>query len=195
MNLDYYGDESVDLSDNPLRFNLKGELVVQQMQFRIGDSNLFAGLRYMLLLADVGFDQLPDPPTDIGDTRDAGLAALLSSDTRDNTFTPNEGRRSALAVSYFSDSLGGDFDYAKLNASDFHYWSLRGQRVTFGLRLEYAFAEDEAPFYSLPWVSLRGIPLVAVPRQSRRDRRGRAALENRRALERARFRRTRPRGR
>jgi surface antigen Omp85-like protein len=160
VNLDYYGDETVDLSDNPLRFNLEGELVVQQMQVRIGDSNLFAGVRYMLLLADVGFDQLPDAPTEIGATKDAGLAALLSFDTRDNTFTPNEGRRSALAISYFSDSLGGDFDYAKLNASDFHYWSLRGQRVTFGLRLEYAFAEDGAPFYSLPWVSLRGIPLL-----------------------------------
>ena len=34
------------------------------------------------------------------------------------------------------------------------------QRLTFGLRLEYEFAEEEAPFYSLPWVSLRGIPML-----------------------------------
>jgi hypothetical protein len=161
LNLDYYGSEAVDLSDNPLHFNMEGEVLVQQVQFRIGDSRLFAGLRYMLLVADIGFDLLPPTfPIEIGKTNDAGLAALLDYDSRDNTFTPNQGRRAALGISVFSKSLGGDFDYAKLNASDFEYWQAFEKRLTFGLRLEYAFAEDEAPFYALPWVSLRGIPLL-----------------------------------
>jgi len=160
LNLDYYGSESVDLSDNPARFNIEGGILVQQTQFRLGDSRLFAGVRYMLLSTDVTFDVTPTFPIELGRTKDAGLAALLDYDSRDNTFTPNEGRRSALAISYFSESLGGDFDYAKLNASDFQYWQLHEQRLAFGLRLEYAFAEDEAPFYSLPWVSLRGIPIL-----------------------------------
>ncbi len=160
VNLDYYGTESVDLSDNPLRFNIEGEILVQQAQFRLGESNVFAGLRYLLLSSDVGFDIEPTVPVEVGKSQDAGLAVLLDSDTRDNTFTPNEGRSSSLAISYFSESLGGDFDYAKLNANNLQYWQLFEDRLTFGLRLEYSFAEDEAPFYSLPWVSLRGIPIL-----------------------------------
>jgi Omp85 superfamily domain len=160
VNLDYYGTESLDLSDNPVRFNIEGGVLVQQTLFRVADSHVFAGLRYMLLSADVTFDVAPSFPIAGGRTKDAGLAALLDSDTRDNTFTPNEGRSTSLALSYFSESFGGDFDYAKLNASDLQYWQLFEQRLTLGLRLEYAFAEDEAPFYSLPWVSLRGIPIL-----------------------------------
>ena len=161
VNLEYYGSEAVgDLSDNPLRFNFEGDLLVQQTQFRLGNSRLFAGLRYQLLSADVTFDVVPDHPLPLGTTTDAGLSALLDYDTRDNTFTPNEGMNFGLALSYFDESLGGDFKYAKLAAKHFQYWQLRDEHLVFGLRLEYGFADDEAPFYSLPWVSLRGIPIL-----------------------------------
>ena len=160
VNLDFYGSEGFgDLSDQPLRFNIEGEILVQQAKFRLGDSQLFAGVRYQLLTTNVTFDFIPDP-FGLGSTVDAGLAALLDYDSRDNTFTPNEGMRAGFAVSYFSESLGGDFDYAKFNAASFQYWQLNEQRLTLGLRLEYAFAEEDAPFYSEPWVSLRGIPIL-----------------------------------
>ena len=56
LNLDYYyGSEKVDLSENPLHFNLEGTLLVQQAQFRLGDSRLFAGMRYMFFVTDIGF--------------------------------------------------------------------------------------------------------------------------------------------
>jgi len=159
LNLDYYGSEKVDLSENPLHFNLEGTLLVQQAQFRLGDSRLFAGMRYMFFATDIGFDLSPPVP-EFGRTQDAGLSLLLDYDARDNTFTPNKGRSTSLAVSYFAESLGGDFDYAKVQASDFEYWQMFKQRMTFGLRLEYSYADDGAPFYSQPWVSLRGIPLL-----------------------------------
>jgi hypothetical protein len=161
VNLEYYGtDADADLSAKPLRFNIEGTLLVQQMLFRLGNSRAFAGLRYQILSGNVAFDIVPDHPLALGVANDAGLSGVLDYDTRDNTFTPNEGTKFGLMLAHFDKSLGGDFTYSKLSAKYLRYWQLREQRLTFGLRLDYDFAGDEAPFYSLPWVSLRGIPLM-----------------------------------
>ena len=160
VNLDYYGSEAFgDLSDNPLRFNIEGAILVQQANSGSVIRGCSPACDISCFTTDVTFDSLRTP-LGLGRTEDAGLAVLLDYDSRDNTFTPNKGRRAGLAVSYFSESLGGDFDYAKFNATSFQYWQLYEQRLTFGLRLEYAFAEEDAPFYSQPWVSLRGIPIL-----------------------------------
>jgi surface antigen Omp85-like protein len=160
INLDYFGTDAIDLSEHPLRFNIEGGILVQEAKFKLGDSLLFAGVRYQLLTTNVVFDVAPTVPVESGRSMDAGLGLVLDYDSRDNTFTPNEGMRAGFSISYFSEALGGDFDYAKFNAASFQYWQLNEQHLTLGLRLEYAFAEDAAPFYSEPWVSLRGIPIL-----------------------------------
>ena len=163
LNMNYYGDlggEAPADEQSGLLFNIEGSLLVQQALFRVGDSLFFAGVRYQLLSANVTFDIVPDRPIELDRTVDAGLALVLEHDTRDNMFTPNRGARSALAVSRFGSAFGGDFEYAKLDASYLKYWPLLEERVSLGMRLNYAFAEDEAPFYAVPYVSLRGVPML-----------------------------------
>ena len=161
VNLDYYGlGSSSRSSSDPLGFNIEGAMLVQQAQFRLGDTNFFAGGRYTLLSTEVGFDISPGNEVVLGATDDAGATAFINYDTRDNTFTPNRGTRANVALSYFSDSLGGDFNYSKLDITGVQYWQLNETRLTLGLRMEYHYAEEDAPFYSLPWVSLRGIPIL-----------------------------------
>lgn len=160
VNLDYYGLGSPDPNSDPLGFNIEGAILVQQAQRRLGDSDFFFGGRYMLLSTDVGFDISLDQDLVIGSTDDAGVTAFISYDTRDNTFTPNEGTSANVGLSYFSDSLGGDFNYSKFDVTGIRYWRFDEARLTLGLRAEYHYAEEDAPFYSLPWVSLRGIPIL-----------------------------------
>lgn len=160
VNLGFYGlAESSPLQSNPIDFNFEGALLVQQAEFRIGASNFFAGGRYVFLAADIGFQELSIEDLAPGRTRDAGLAAFINYDTRDNTFTPERGTNASIALSVQSDSLGGDFDYQKLDLKGLQYWQLFEDRLILGLRTEYRFASDDAPFYSLPWISLRGVPI------------------------------------
>lgn len=164
VNLGYYGlSDSSPLREDPLDFNLEGTILVQGAQVRLGDSNFFAGGRLTLLSADVGFDVMPDEDLVIGSTADAGLTALIDYDSRDNSFTPSRGTSASIAVSYFTDSLGGDFNYQKLDLKGIHYWEIQDERLSLGIRMEYHYASDGVPFYSLPWVALRGIPIFRYP--------------------------------
>jgi hypothetical protein len=161
VNLGYYGLGSPNGSrDDPLDFNLEGSLLVQQAAFQLGDSNFFAGGRFTFLAADTTFEVSPEEAIPLGTTDDAALTAFIDFDTRDNTFTPSRGTSVSVAVSYASDALGGDFDYGKLDVNGLQYWQLFDERLTLGLRAEYHYAADGAPFYALPWVSLRGVPIL-----------------------------------
>jgi hypothetical protein len=160
-NLSYYGLGSGGRTrEDPLDFNIEGSLLIQQAAFRLGNSNFFLGGRFQYLTSDTAFDVSPNEAIALGATDDAGLAAFIDYDTRDNTFTPNRGTSATIAASYFSDKLGGDFSYNKVDVKGLQYWQLLDERLTLGLRTEYHYAADGAPFYSLPWVSLRGIPVL-----------------------------------
>ena len=160
VNLEYFGIDSSGRSDaDPLDFSVEGEVFVQQAQFRVGSSNFFAGGRYTLMSTDVTFEITPEDDLALGTTKDSGLTAFFSFDSRDNTFTPNRGTKASVGLSYFSDSLGGEFNYGKADVAAVQYWQLIDERLSLGLRTEYHYADDDAPFYSLPWVSLRGLPI------------------------------------
>jgi hypothetical protein len=159
VNLDFYGiGEDPVLSENPLSFNLEGDLLLQQAQFQLGESGLAAGFRFTFLKANILFDAAPGLEIDSGDTNDAGLGVFASRDTRDTTFTPSSGGSLRGALSIFSKSLGGDFDYAKFALSSRTYFPLRDDRLILGVRAEYDYVGGDAPFYALNWVTLRGVP-------------------------------------
>jgi hypothetical protein len=159
VNLDFYGigDDPV-LSENPLSFSLDGDLLLQQAQFQLGESRLAVGFRLTYLEANTVFDLAPGAEVDAGRTNDAGLGIFASRDTRDTTFTPSSGGAVRGALSMFSESLGGDFDYAKFAVSSRTYLPLRDSRLILGLRADYDYVGGDAPFYALNWVSLRGVP-------------------------------------
>jgi hypothetical protein len=161
INLDYYGPDAGSGSDtSPLAFNIDGAVLMQQAQIRLGSSNFFLGGRYTFLATEVTFDIQQGEALSLGSSDDSGITAFLSYDTRDNTFTPNQGTRASVGVSSFTDSLGGDYTYRKFDVSGIQYWRLFDERMSLGLRAEYHYTEDDAPFYALPWVSLRGIPAL-----------------------------------
>ena len=149
--------------DRPFKFNLRGALLYQETRFRLGDSKWFAGIGLSYLDASSAFEvDIPDEaPVDLfrSDLRNAGLSAKLAWDTRDNTFMPSRGQLFDLAVWRYDEAIGGDYDYwnATLKLLSFHQLH---QKFVLGLRLEYSTIDGRAPFFAIPWVSLRGIPAL-----------------------------------
>jgi len=157
-NLDFYGiGNEPDLNEDPIPFNSKGGGIVQQAQVRLGRSRVFVGGKYTFAAVDTTFDTRAQDLDGEGETTNASLTALVNYDSRDNIFTPNRGTHATFELSYFSESLGGDFDYGSLGLAGYQYWPIH-ERLIFGLRLEYDQAGDGGPFYALPWVKLRGVP-------------------------------------
>lgn len=149
--------------DQPFKFNLEGTFLYQETRFRFGDSGWFWGIGLSYLDASNAFQiELPDDvPVDLirSDLTNSGLAAKLAWDTRDNTFMPNSGQLFDLSVWRYDDAIGGDFDYwnANLKLLSFHHLH---ERFVLGLRVEYSTIDGGAPFFAIPWVSLRGIPAL-----------------------------------
>ena len=147
----------------PIDFTLEGNLLFQEIKFRIADSGFFLGLSLSYLDAIFDVNSLGSANLTgtlaISDITDVGLAAVTSYDTRDNTMNPNRGQLVDLSIWRYDEAMGGGFNYwsSKLNALSFHHFD---ERFTLGFRLDVAAVEGDAPFYGYPWVSLRGIPAM-----------------------------------
>ena len=119
------------------------------------------GLRYIHARSEVGLAG-PDPSPDrsvSGDSTIGGLGLFVEFDSRDSVITPTKGHRFELRPSYFGELFGGDDEYARVDAAYTGYWH-RGP-LGFALRLEANRIEDGAPFYAKPFISLRGVPVLA----------------------------------
>jgi hypothetical protein len=158
-NLSFYGvGKEEDLNEDPVGFNFVGFGTVQKVTYRIADTRFFVGGSYSFIRADTTFDTDQDLQLDDGESDNAGVSVFGSYDTRDTMFTPNRGTRANVAVTGHSESLGGDFNYGRIDLSGIHYLKLAKERLVLGLRLELNNAGDEAPFWALPFVRLRGVP-------------------------------------
>lgn len=154
LNLDYYGP-----LNNPRQFNIDGLGLMQQLTRRIADSNWMIGGRYVYAKTEIEFPQLfprfLDPrqkDLDIGRT---GL--LISYDSRNNILSPSEGIFFESELAAARDWMGSSLNYEDLMARAFAYMSL-SDKLILGLRADIKAASDDAPFFFLPYIDLRGIP-------------------------------------
>ena len=149
--------------DQPFKFNLEGLLAYQETRFRFGDSRWFWGIGLSYLDATNVFEvDIPDDaPIELFGTelRNTGISAKLAWDTLDNTSMPNRGQLFDLSVWRYDESFSGDYNYwdARLKVLSFHQLN---DNFVLGLRLEYFTIDGRAPFFAVPWVSLRGIPAL-----------------------------------
>jgi len=149
--------------DKPIKFNLEGVLAYQETRVRFGDSRWFWGIGLSYLDADTALRlELPDEaPIKLfpNTLTNVGLSGKLAWDSRDNTSMPNSGQLVDLALWRYDDAIGGDYDYwsGKLKLTSFHPMS---KKFVLGLRFEYSAISGDAPFFAIPYVSLRGIPAL-----------------------------------
>ncbi len=162
FNLNYYrtgflGNERV------FAMNLAGFGLVQQLSYRPFRIPLFVGFKYSYAKTIAGFEEniLTIPGVDPLklETGSGGLGPLIIFDSRDNTFSPDKGLRAELASQFYNPNFGGQSEYLRVNALGLFYFPLSSS-IYGGIRLDARYVTSDVPFYSIPFVDLRGVPTL-----------------------------------
>lgn len=162
-NLDFYGIGDEPTLGHGLRYNLEPKGFLLRAKYRIGPrARTWAGLGYMYSATDVAFDA---PETTLGlpaydkSTNLGGITPSLTFDSRDNFFTPLKGTYFDVTGRFFGPALGGDDVFENASICVIQYVPL-GPKLFMGVRGDAKASFGDAPFYMLPFVSLRGAPVL-----------------------------------
>ena len=166
ININYYGNNNEFLSENPIKLNIDAWTVIQRVQVRIADTDLFIGGSYIFFTTNNTVDSLADKPliNDILDKLDGRstlsmLQPIINWDSRDNIFTPTKGLNTGLEFSYSATWLGSDNNFYSLNPYFLGYLPI-SKKVFSGWRFDATFMFGDAPLYALPFIQLRGVPAM-----------------------------------
>ena len=163
LNLAWYGAPGVGggAQSNGLDFNIEAKVAVADVRRRFGDTEWWAGLRYVGANTQTQF-ALRTPaeiPQRQFDATIAGLGLVAEYDGRDNIFTPNSGLRAYLSAMKFDGALGSDHDFSRFRLG-LNAYLPAGNSVVVGVRADAQAADGDVPFYARPFIELRGIPAM-----------------------------------
>jgi hypothetical protein len=163
INIDFYGaGGDLGSSDLKIGYNLEGWISTQQVMRRVGESENFIGARWIYFDLESRFDTSqsePLPATNARAATSSGLGLFFEHDSRDNFFTASGGWKGYLESMFYSPGLGSDSSYETYRANGFAYTPLREDFVLGG-RLDARAARGDVPFYQLPFIDMRGIPVA-----------------------------------
>ena len=161
INIDFYGAGSATGSDDfKIGYNLEGWLSTQQLMRRLGESENFVGGRWIYFDLQARFDAPQLPVSGAGRAvTSSGLGLFFEHDSRDNFFTASKGWKAYLESMFYSPDLGSDRSYETYRVNAFGYTPL-GERFVLGGRADARAARGDVPFYQLPYIDMRGIPVA-----------------------------------
>jgi len=170
INLTFYVNGRDDVvQDQGIDFNIDGTLLFQQGQFRLKESDWWLGVNYVYTTADNTFGLGEILPPDLPDPQFsfdlAGLGAFVLYDSTNTIFTPSSGMAAKFAFRNFANTWGSDFDFDNYTGSLFHYTPF-GDYSSLGLRFVGQTVSGDVPYFSYPFVSLRGIPAMRYQGES-----------------------------
>lgn len=160
VNLDFYGiGEDTPPGESSIGFNIEGAFTLQDLKYRLLETDFFVGTRFMYLSSDTVFDISTTEiiPGLQNEADDGALGVTLNYDTRNNMFTPTRGSKVSLSAMFHSPNFGGDFTYQRYQAAGLTWIGIH-PKVTLNLRLDARWSDGKAPFYAVPYIQLRGIP-------------------------------------
>ena len=162
INLDYYGP-----LNQPRKLNIEGVGTLQKFTSRINDSNWMFGGKYVYFDTDIKFAN--SKPSFVSnrqlDLNIGRLGFLLSYDNRDNILSPSQGVLFESEMAMARDWLGSSLDFEDYTAK-IHAYLPVSDNLTLGLRGDYKSSSDNAPFFFLPYIDLRGIPAMRYQGES-----------------------------
>jgi hypothetical protein len=162
INLKYYGTGDGYLATDPATFTIESLFFLQQGLFRIGETPFMLGGKYYLGLTEVtAFEDSKHPEVDPRDFEmtNSGIGLIGEYETFNNILSPSRGIRINLTYDQSLELLGGDRNLAKLTFFTLGYIPIM-KRWNSGFRFETVLATRDSPFYMLPFIKLRGIPLM-----------------------------------
>ncbi len=159
-NLTFYGG-GLKLLDGEFNFNMKGFFTIQELLYRIkAETPFFIGLNYTYFNNNISFKtglEIPELEELEFETTVGGLNAVFLFDGRNNTLTPTKGIYSVMEIGTFNEALGGDTNFGNFDSRSYFYTPVGGKFFS-GYRLNISSNWGDVPFFSLPFISLRGIP-------------------------------------
>ena len=163
MNLTFYGAPGTATGSRPegLAFNMDGSFAVGDVRRRFGESDWWAGIRYVGAKLSTRFGSSEDTSIasrETGETT-SGAGVVVEYDGRDNIFTPSRGMRLQVQALRFSSALGSDNVFDHQRASLQGFWPM-GERLVLGMRADAQSVNGDVPFYARPYIQLRGIPVM-----------------------------------
>ncbi len=162
IELDFYGIGDGPLNDNPAHYVIEPLGGLGQLRRRLGTSAVEIGMSYAFASIDVSFDD-DSPPSQIApdelDSRIGGLTPTIVYDSRNNIFTPTRGFYGELNSGLFMEALGGSSNFENIAATGIFYQPL-SDRFFLGTKLQAKFSFDDVPFYTRPYIALRGAPMM-----------------------------------
>jgi len=157
------------LNDQPAEFELDTALLLQDVKFRIGSSNIFVGGKLVYITPELLFDEdTGELPIDNDRTKlnDFGLALQAEYDGRDNKMTPNRGQYVELVGWKHLEALGGETDYWKVGFLVDSFHEMLNKKLVLGFHLDLDTAGGAPPLWGYPWVTMRGIPALRYQNES-----------------------------
>jgi outer membrane protein assembly factor BamA len=158
FNLQFYGVGSSLIKDS-IDYNIKADTAMLQFLGRVPKTkSWYLGLRYLAIESDLSFSleeispELPDLEAGI---TVSNLGLILNYDTRDDNYYPTKGSYLTAVMSEDSENWGSDFDYSK-NAAQYVYYLPLADQHTLALKGSLSDVGDEAPFFMLSTLSMRG---------------------------------------
>jgi len=163
INIGYYGSGYIEsLEDKSINLNMNAWLMLQQIKFRVAETNFFIGGRYLLFDTENTFEipvELPEfEGTEFSSTL-SEATAVLNFDSRNNVFSPNKGFFIELSGTYSDIWMGSDDLYGRLSAKMIGYFPA-SDKLFVGMRHESTYSLADIPFYARPIVILRSAPLM-----------------------------------
>jgi hypothetical protein len=160
-NVDFYGSGNLGITDiENVNLNLDAWIFLQQIKARVGESNFFAGGKYLLGKTDNTFAVPVDLPEFNGvefSSRLSEASVLLNYDSRNNIFSPSSGFFVQFTGTYSDTWFGGDALYGRVGVDAIGYFPA-SERLNVGLRYGSNYTIGDVPFYARPSVQLRGAP-------------------------------------
>lgn len=146
------------------QFNMQGLASIQHGMVRMGESDTWLVGRWNYFDLKNRFD--PGVPGGVvgtfeGSNTASGLGLSLETDTRDTIFTASRGFKGGLDLTFYDPKIGSDQRFQAYRAYAFGYWPLAKSLVV-GARADTRAANGEVPFYLLPFVEMRGVPLLRL---------------------------------
>ncbi len=149
------------LGEKELKFNIKAIPVMLQATKRIGRSYWYAGFKYLYLHTDIKYKgdtslSILTKPLELKNTL-SQLGVLVELDNRDNIFTPDHGMKLHVDAIRSDNIFGSDYDFWRMNYYMYLYKKISPKLVG-GFRLDGQQVLQDAPFYVLPYIDMRGVP-------------------------------------
>ncbi|MEN8188018.1 MAG: BamA/TamA family outer membrane protein [Bacteroidota bacterium] len=165
LTLDYYiSNKTLQniLRTDKVNFDQKVFIFLQQLSFRLGDSDFFLGAKYQFSDNKIPHHTDPDFVNIFKEDFDfinSGITAIMEFDNLNNFLSPTKGSKISLSYLQNLEFLGSNRNWGELSFSYFSFLPINSI-WTPAIRIESNLSTGKQPFYSKPYVSLRGIPAM-----------------------------------